>query len=410
MKSIFSNNYYGLIIKELRVKKKLNLSSLEKITGVDTAAISRLETGSQLPIEKYELLFDYFNIDKDFIDKAENELSSAFIQFMQAIIDISPNVKKYYLDLQNNFEEYKNSIFSFIFELSNLIYSNFNRNYKIFNYQTILNNIDFLTDEYQSYAYIYVAEYLTKQSDKNNAKQFYEQAQKKSNHSIQAKAFLSYFLSSYYLLTNDYFQSLKHLENSSNLFLELQNYNRLINLNIRKGNQLRHIHLFQKALENDLSALINIENYPHLDLEKYSLINNVGWTYLLMENYHSALKYIEMIPSEMKKCNHFFDQAICHIMLQNDNEALKICSQNIKAIPGEQLDYDLLDWLKQYLQDKQNKKNTAKYKKIYDQHKNQLSNLDCEYYLKLLKHFHIKQKRYKSATNIALEIMNLQNN
>ena len=283
--SIFSNQLYGLLIKNLRQTHQLSLTDLSKKVYLNPSTISRLETTPNSSYDKYESIFTYFNIDRKFIDKAENELSSAFIQFMQAIIDISPDVTKCYLNLQNNFKEYKNSIFSFIFDLSDFIYSYFNLDYITLDYQSFLNSIDLLSDEYQAYAYIYIAQYLTKQGNFDNVLPFFEQAKIKSTYSIQATAFLSYFLSSFYLKTNDYINSLKEIEKSANLFLELQNYNRLINLNIKKGNQLRYIHLYQKALDNDLSTLSKINDYPHLNIEKYAILNNIAWTYILMENY-----------------------------------------------------------------------------------------------------------------------------
>ena len=407
--SIFSNQLYGLIIKNLRQTHQLSLTDLSKKVYLNPSTISRLETTPNSSYDKYESIFTYFNIDRKFIDKAENELSSAFIQFMQAIIDISPNVTKCYLNLQNNFKEYKNSIFSFIFDLSDFIYSYFNLDYITLDYQSFLNSIDLLSDEYQAYAYIYIAQYLTKQGNFDNVLPFFEQAKIKSTYSIQATAFLSYFLSSFYLKTNDYINSLKEIEKSANLFLELQNYNRLINLNIKKGNQLRYIHLYQKALDNDLSTLSKINDYPHLNIEKYAILNNIAWTYLLMEDYKNALYYLKQISIKRKTNNHFFDEAICNIMLGNDNEALRICIQEIKTTSNKQMDYVLLKWLKEFLNDKQNKQLLIKYKKFYNQYKHQLSNLDREYYLKLLMHFYIEQKSYKNATNIALEIMKINN-
>ena len=407
--SIFSNQLYGLIIKNLRQTHQLSLTDFSKKVYLNPSTISRLETNPNSSYDKYESIFTYFNIDRKFIDKAENELSSAFIQFMQAIIDISPDVTKCYLNLQNNFKEYKNSIFSFIFDLSDFIYSYFNLDYITLDYQSFLNSIDLLSDEYQAYAYIYIAQYLTKQGNFDNVLPFFEQAKIKSTYSIQATAFLSYFLSSFYLKTNDYINSLKEIEKSANLFLELQNYNRLINLNIKKGNQLRYIHLYQKALDNDLSTLSKINDYPHLNIEKYAILNNIAWTYLLMEDYKNALYYLKQISIKRKTNNHFFDEAICNIMLGNDNEALRICIQEIKTTSTKQMDYVLLKWLKEFLNDKQNKQLLIKYKKFYNQYKHQLSNLDREYYLKLLMHFYIEQKSYKNATNIALEIMKINN-
>ena len=407
--SIFSNQLYGLIIKNLRQTHQLSLTDFSKKVYLNPSTISRLETTPNSSYDKYESIFTYFNIDRKFIDKAENELSSAFIQFMQAIIDISPDVTKCYLNLQNNFKEYKNSIFSFIFDLSDFIYSYFNLDYITLDYQSFLNSIDLLSDEYQAYAYIYIAQYLTKQGNFDNVLPFFEQAKIKSTYSIQATAFLSYFLSSFYLKTNDYINSLKEIEKSANLFLELQNYNRLINLNIKKGNQLRYIHLYQKALDNDLSTLSKINDYPHLNIEKYAILNNIAWTYLLMEDYKNALYYLKQISIKRKTNNHFFDEAICNIMLGNDNEALRICIQEIKTTSNKQMDYVLLKWLKEFLNDKQNKQLLIKYKKFYNQYKHQLSNLDREYYLKLLMHFYIEQKSYKNATNIALEIMKINN-
>ncbi len=407
--SIFSNQLYGLLIKNLRQTHQLSLTDLSKKVYLNPSTISRLETTPNSSYDKYESIFTYFNIDRKFIDKAENELSSAFIQFMQAIIDISPDVTKCYLNLQNNFKEYKNSIFSFIFDLSDFIYSYFNLDYITLDYQSFLNSIDLLSDEYQAYAYIYIAQYLTKQGNFDNVLPFFEQAKIKSTYSIQATAFLSYFLSSFYLKTNDYINSLKEIEKSANLFLELQNYNRLINLNIKKGNQLRYIHLYQKALDNDLSTLSKINDYPHLNIEKYAILNNIAWTYLLMEDYKNALYYLKQISIKRKTNNHFFDEAICNIMLGNDNEALRICIQEIKTTSNKQMDYVLLKWLKEFLNDKQNKQLLIKYKKFYNQYKHQLSNLDREYYLKLLMHFYIEQKSYKNATNIALEIMKINN-
>ena len=407
--SIFSNQLYGLLIKNLRQTHQLSLTDLSKKVYLNPSTISRLETNPNSSYDKYESIFTYFNIDRKFIDKAENELSSAFIQFMQAIIDISPDVTKCYLNLQNNFKEYKNSIFSFIFDLSDFIYSYFNLDYITLDYQSFLNSIDLLSDEYQAYAYIYIAQYLTKQGNFDNVLSFFEQAKIKSTYSIQATAFLSYFLSSFYLKTNDYINSLKEIEKSANLFLELQNYNRLINLNIKKGNQLRYIHLYQKALDNDLSTLSKINDYPHLNIEKYAILNNIAWTYLLMEDYKNALYYLKQISIKRKTNNHFFDEAVCNIMLGNDNEALRICIQEIKTTSNKQMDYVLLKWLKEFLNDKQNKQLLIKYKKFYNQYKHQLSNLDREYYLKLLMHFYIEQKSYKNATNIALEIMKINN-
>ena len=407
--SIFSNQLYGLLIKNLRQTHQLSLTDFSKKVYLNPSTISRLETTPNSSYDKYESIFTYFNIDRKFIDKAENELSSAFIQFMQAIIDISPDVTKCYLNLQNNFKEYKNSIFSFIFDLSDFIYSYFNLDYITLDYQSFLNSIDLLSDEYQAYAYIYIAQYLTKQGNFDNVLSFFEQAKIKSTYSIQATAFLSYFLSSFYLKTNDYINSLKEIEKSANLFLELQNYNRLINLNIKKGNQLRYIHLYQKALDNDLSTLSKINDYPHLNIEKYAILNNIAWTYLLMEDYKNALYYLKQISIKRKTNNHFFDEAVCNIMLGNDNEALRICIQEIKTTSNKQMDYVLLKWLKEFLNDKQNKQLLIKYKKFYNQYKHQLSNLDREYYLKLLMHFYIEQKSYKNATNIALEIMKINN-
>ena len=128
-----------------------------------------------------------------------------------------------------------------------------------------------------------------------------------------------------------------------------------------------------------------------------------------MEDYKNALYYLKQISIKRKTNNHFFDEAICNIMLGNDNEALRICIQEIKTTSNKQMDYVLLKWLKEFLNDKQNKQLLIKYKKFYNQYKHQLSNLDREYYLKLLMHFYIEQKSYKNATNIALEIMKINN-
>ena len=408
--SIFSNQLYGLIIKNLRQTHQLSLTDFSKKVYLNPSTISRLETTPNSSYDKYESIFTYFNIDRKFIDKAENELSSAFIQFMQAIIDISPDVTKCYLNLQNNFKEYKNSIFSFIFDLSDFIYSYFNLDYITLDYQSFLNSIDLLSDEYQAYAYIYIAQYLTKQENFDNVLPFFEQAKIKSTYSIQATAFLSYFLSSFYLKTNDYINSLKEIEKSANLFLELQNYNRLINLNIKKGNQLRYIHLYQKALDNDLSTLSKINDYPHLNIEKYAILNNIAWTYILMENYEDALKYLELIDSTKRSYNQYVEMVTCLIMLKKYDLALKICNEGLTITKGKKIDFEFLQWFKNYLQDKQSKKLLVKYRNIYENYKYQLSNLDATHFLKILMQFYIEQKSYKNAANIALEIMKLQNN
>lgn len=407
---IFSDKLYGQIIKKERLDQELTLLSLNELIGIDLAAISRLETGSQLPIEKYELLFDYFNIDKDFIDKAENELSSAFIQFMQAIIDISPDVEKYYLDLQTDFEEYRNSIFSFVFDLSNFIYSYFKRNYVILEFQTILDCIDFLSDEYQSYAYIYIAQYLESCKNMKEAKLYFEKAEHKIKKNEQLEAFYYYTISRFFLHNNEIIEAINYTEKATSLFLKLQNYNRLININIQKGKQYRFLHIYESALQIDLKTMNHVKDNEYLELEKNVIINNIAWTYLLMDNYQAALEYIEKIPTGKKNYNHFFDESVCYIMLKENDTALKICNCGLVESSGTDRDFAFLEWLRDYLQNEKNNQILTRYKKIYKQYKYQLSNIDCEYYLKLLMHFYIEQKSYKNATNVALEILSLKNN
>ena len=408
--NLFSSKIYGQICKKMRLKNNLTLANLSELICMEIAAISRLETGSQLPFEKYELLFDYFNIDKNFIDKAENELSSAFIQFMQAIIDISPDVENYYLYLQNIFEGYKNSIFSFVFDLSYFIYSYFERKYTILQYQSFLDNIEFLSDEYQAYVYIYIAQYFESCKDMANALKYFDKAELKAKKNKQVDAFYYYTMSRYYLDNSDIIEALNYNEKASNLFLELQNYNRLVNINIQKGKLYRCIHMYEKALEVDMATLSHIEDSKTLELERNSLLNNIGWTYLLMEHYQDALNYFTQMSYNRKRYHHFFDESICYIMLKKDDKAYQSCKQGLQAEFGEEEDYKFLNWLKIYLENKEDKKILTKYKKIYNQYKKQLTNLDCEYYLKLLMHFYIEQKSYKNATNVALEILSLKNN
>ena len=408
--SIFSNQLYGLLIKNLRQTHQLSLTDFSKKVYLNPSTISRLETTPNSSYDKYESIFTYFNIDRKFIDKAENELSSAFIQFMQAIIDISPDVTKCYLNLQNNFKEYKNSIFSFIFDLSDFIYSYFERNYTTLNYQPFLNSIDLLLDEYQAYVYIYIAQYLEFRKNMDEALKYFDKAKQKSQENKQVQAFYYYMISRYFLNKNNTIKSLIYAEKSTNLFLELQNFNRLINLNIRKGNQYRNIHNYTYALQIDLTTLSKINNFPHLNLEKKVLLNNIAWTYILMENYEDALKYLELIDSTKRSYNQYVEMVTCLIMLKKYDLALKICNEGLTITKGKKIDFEFLQWFKNYLQDKQSKKLLVKYRNIYENYKYQLSNLDATHFLKILMQFYIEQKSYKNAANIALEIMKLQNN
>ena len=129
-----------------------------------------------------------------------------------------------------------------------------------------------------------------------------------------------------------------------------------------------------------------------------------------MENYEDALKYLELIDSTKRSYNQYVEMVRCLIMLKKYDLALKICNEGLTITKGKKIDFEFLQWFKNYLQDKQSKKLLVKYRNIYENYKYQLSNLDATHFLKILMQFYIEQKSYKNAANIALEIMKLQNN
>lgn len=391
------------------MKKKLTLNEFAKITYMDSSNLSRLENGKLiLSKSKIQSFLPHLGFNNDFLLNLEADYDQSVYSFLYNIIEVSSDCDLEYLKLK--YQKYTDTIFSLALSICDLAMASFHgtlASVKQKEISYIENNNIYLNNEMKCFSEIYLGRWYHLMHNYPIAKKHFDSAKALTSSKLQY-AYLEYFLSLFYLENNDLLLSTKSLDAASKGFLECQAYPRLINTNIILAMQYREIGLYKKALETDLSNLRNLQMFlKPLEYEKMTLINNIAWTYFLLNDYTHAIEYYEQIPLSKRTAHHSFDLAYCYYMNHEYEKASNIC-MSYNSVHKNELYASLLRWL-QYLILENNFSKSAKGLKILlSVHAAWLNKNEKLYLLSILKNIYQENNQFSQALRIANEIIALK--
>ncbi|MFQ9923700.1 MAG: tetratricopeptide repeat protein [Beduini sp.] len=174
-------------------------------------------------------------------------------------------------------------------------------------YIAIFNSIiDLLEPSLQKIFYISKISFLYFNKDYNKSLSLCMYVEENYNPEPLLDSYIYHVKSMIYICLGDQDLTVRSINRAIELSTSIGNSPRLVALNILKGNSLRLRGKYKEALvENNKN--LEYANTNHIHIYDYTLLKNRGWTYYLLNNYESALKYYQ----EAEKIG--LDDDICFI-------------------------------------------------------------------------------------------------
>jgi len=307
MYDVYNPSIYNAFLKELRQKHNLTIRDFSKKIHYSIGLLSEIENDPDLLNNgKLSVLLTYYGYDIDYLYHFDQYLNQLFPQFVHGVLYIDDTlVEQTFKELTLYFENYQNCVLYKIFELCKFIYTLYWDNNYEGNIDELINNRVFYSPIPSSLCTIYIGRFFQIRRDFEQSFVYLCQALSKQTNDDNINGLLNFFLSTYYVHTKDIITSIKLCEQAVNYFSKAQNYRRLINTNITRGNQYLKIRDYKTALVlNNDTLKIAIEN-KYL-MEQRSILNNLTYIFMMQNKYDEAILCFENMPKEYMKDKHFY--------------------------------------------------------------------------------------------------------
>lgn len=337
MYEVYNSSIYNQYLKGLRKEKGLTIEELAKITHLSAVTIGLFENSDNLLENKrLEFMEPFYGFKKDELINFDKQITENFKLFTHNVIyDNSQLAELYYNSIINVINEFKDSIFTSILPLIQLIYTLYTYTNSATLDMNVLNqNKTYYSTALQSLCSTYQGHYHVFNKDYKTAKQYFDEASYYITKDSTFENMYHYFMSTYCMRTNDIFGSISHYEKAIAIFSKNQNFIRIINLNILVANQYLKMKNYPKALELNIKNLENASQ-NNLIYEAGTASNNITFIYIMQSHFDKAIPYFKQMDFEFMKEHHYYAYMISLVEENKLEEAYEIMlkGKNIATTP-----------------------------------------------------------------------------
>lgn len=163
-----------------------------------------------------------------------------------------------------------------------------------------------------------------------------------------------YYLTAFYAGTKS-IEFYEYYEKCRDLCIDVNNIKRVINLQMICSNFLRQLGYIEKSLQTDLNTLDEMENSNYI-LNKPLVLNNIAWTYLLLNRYEESIEYYLKTIKLFEDNDIYFNLAWCYYCTKNKKKALEYIQIGMTSKSRYDYYYLLLEWLEKMINRKYSKR------------------------------------------------------
>ena len=389
---------YNDFFKEERKKRNLTLQDLSKQIHYSLGLLSQLENDTDLLNNgKTSILLIFYGYDIEYLNRFDKELNRLMNDFTNSILYINDEmVITNYKKLENFFLPYKNSILYTGFYLCDFIYNLYFFDYAKANYCYNQLSIDhYYSDTYFALLHLYLARYFIHLSKYDLAINHLTLSVYNTISNTDIIGFSNASLSACYMHKKEIGLAMKCSEEAILCFTSTNNYRRLLNTNINKGNQLLKIKDYQGALKLNNKVLETAKklNY-HFEIR--ALLNNNAYIYMLQNKYEDALACFEEMPKEEMKEKHYCSYVVCLVETGREEKALSLSTIWVQECVNPYLKATFKAY-HQYLMNHDLRKLNTTLIKIVRNFKNSIDMFEIEYLYVLIAHHYKKLNMFKSC-------------
>lgn len=325
MYEVLKPSIYNDFFKEERKKRKLTLQDLSKQIHYSIGLISAFENDPDiLNNDKLSIFLLFYGYDIDYLHNFDEQLTALVNNYTHNILySYKDLIIKSYENLSNFFNQYNDNILFLGIKLFRFIYNIFL--YRM-NEATVdlsdVKNMDIFSKHIEAIKNIYLGRYYM------TILQYQAAIPYLTNHifteitDLNIIGFRNISLSTSYMRTKKIALAIQYCNEAISCYTATNNYIRLLNTNIDKGNQLLKIKDYQGALEVNNQALKSIGD-DYLP-EKRTFLHNNAFIYMMQNKYDKAVKCYEIMPISEMRVLHWYSYMICLVEVGDTKKAKEI--------------------------------------------------------------------------------------
>lgn len=333
MYEVYNSSIYNTFIKDLRKQRALTLPKLSEQIHMSLGTLSQLENDKDiLNNGKLSVLLIFYGYDIEYLNEFDKELNFLMKKFITAILYTEyEEAKLVYSNLKNFFSFYKNttlySAFYLCFFIYNIFFTNIIEADKVLSQLTQDNTY---SKPYTAILNLYIGRYYMNRLDYDKALSYLTLPIFNEIIDLNIIGFRNISLSSCYMRKKDIASAIKYCDEAITCFTTTNNYRRLLNTNINKGNQLLKIKDYQGALKINNEALNFAKkmNYPP---EIRAFLNNNAYIYMMQNKYDLAINCFKEMPKSEMRDKHYCSYMISLSENKQYDLAQEISQQRIKS-------------------------------------------------------------------------------
>lgn len=397
------NAFLKLRAKQLKKTNK----ELAKASDLSESRISRIFNHVQKinRIGEISPLLYELNLDKKYVQIIDQDFEKLFLNFINAVYYISDDRKNLYTHLQTYKEKYRNHPYYINLLLAEFIWSIISDNEYSHNHQTVNRFIFIYSSLSIKMQQIFLTFYIAYLDFKNNSHSEIIRSQTDTPfYSNEIEALYTYFLFSYQIFLGDKFNAYHTYQKCKELLQVTQNKHRLANLEIKYASLLNSFGFYQESIERNLSIIKEYQS-KNYRLHNIPIIqHNIGFSYLLLNQYQEALTYFKKANSQMQDNEIYFEMAYCCYQLEDYKQAktnilLGECSKSYAEYY-----YYLLEWLNTQLNKKYSKKAFDILDRIINTYSNQMQESTKRLILTEMMNYYRYNQEFEKACELLLSL------
>jgi len=399
MYNVLKSTAYNDFLKQERKKNNLSTKDLSYLIPFSTGLINKIENSDNpLNFHNINYLFEFYGYQPNQIQEYDSSIQTLLNNFISAIVYLDDEkVNNTYNNILEISKDFKSTSLYIPCSLCEFVYSKYyvlplNES----NVEFLISNINYLCEKYQSLANMYLANYYEQKLDYLNAKEYFDKCLFNISKDSSLEDMYHYFLSNYYMQTNNLSLSINHRERAINLFGKTKNYRRIVNLLIQQGTQFIYSGNYKNAISSYDNAL-NSAKDNGFELEINLILHNVAFVYMLQNQYDKAAEYLSKKPLSL------LTQKNCHaymISLVNSNQlekAKQICELG-KTLGDNKYYLSFFETYESYFESLDLLLLAKNIEKILKKFIHQISILEIQFLHILLAYLNKKLGRYKKTT------------